>query len=243
MSAVSLGDTFFKTKKATEEHYRRLLWGGQIGARIPAPASAGLFHLLQRHPEFEAKRGAGIGIRETLHGARAFEVVRHDGSRSEFSFLRCLEPPPSAQRKILDAFRVEVEADILLKREVYFAEHGDSAGRIRCALTDKRITIGESHADHARPFTFANIATAFLAARISDFEQSDAAVEPDDHYRLRLVNRKLAEDWRRFHHQLAHIRLVDKAENIAHARDGLPNPRDGQLAFADLLGVPKRRQA
>src|ERR1700730_7845032 len=86
MSAVSLGDTFFKTKKATEEHYRRLLWGGQIGARIPAPASAGLFHLLQRHPEFEAKRGAGIGIRETLHGARAFEVVRHDGSRSEFSF-------------------------------------------------------------------------------------------------------------------------------------------------------------
>jgi hypothetical protein len=71
-------------------------------------------------------------------------------------------------------------------------------------------------------------------ARAADFEHS-SELFTDDHYRPRLANRALADDWRRFHHGLAHIRIVSAAANIAHNRDGLPNPKDRQLSFTDLL--------
>jgi hypothetical protein len=56
-------------------------------------AATHLFHLLKRHPEFEAKRGVGIdhfSIHDTLYKGREFEIVRQDGSIDGFSFYKCL---------------------------------------------------------------------------------------------------------------------------------------------------------
>jgi hypothetical protein len=165
------------------------------------------------------------------------KIVRHDGSIDGFSFYKCLQPPPSAQRQILDALRAEVGDDILDKKQEYFLEYGDSLGRIACALTGEMIAIDECHADHAPPYTFATLATLFIAARAGDFPQSAAcfAYLPRDPHRPRLINRELAEDWRRFHHKHAHVRLVCRAANMARAREGRPNPKDKQVSFTSLL--------
>jgi hypothetical protein len=145
--------------------------------------------------------------------------------------------PPSTQRRIVDALRAEVCDDILQKKEEYFREHGDDLGRISCVLTGELISIDQCDADHAPPYTFATLATLFIAARARDFSHgATCLIEWPDDPRGRLADRELAEDWRRFHHTHAHIRLVSHPANIARARDGIPNPKDRQLSLKDLLG-------
>lgn len=240
MPSVILGDTVFNTKKDAIKYFKEMLWGGQAGVPIGEPGHTDLCHLLERHPEFKTKRGTGVhhfSVHDTLFKAREFEIVRHDGSIDGFSFYKCLEPPASVQRQIIDALRAEVCDEILAKKEEYFREHGDDSGKIACALTGELITLDECHADHAGPYYFATLATLFIAARGRDFPQSATILTewPDDPHRQRLANRGLAEDWRRFHHLHAHIRLVSRTENMARAREGRPNPKDMQLSLTDLL--------
>jgi Protein of unknown function (DUF3223) len=207
---------------------------------VPEPGATDLLHLLRRHPHFLAKQGSGIDhfrVRETLHGARAFEIVRLDNSRVEFSYRDCLDPQHSPQRKLCSALRVEVEADILLKKDEYFTKHGDEVGRVACAETGALITKSEAHADHAPPDTFAVLASHFIAARARAFKHSSTLLKawPDDPYRDRLADRELAEDWRRFHHHFAAIRIISIQANLTQNQGGKRNPKNRQLDLADLL--------
>jgi hypothetical protein len=119
MTPVVLGDTVFNTVK----YFSGMLWAGQAGVVIEEPGHTDLCHLLKRHPEFETKRGVGIhhfSVHNTIYKPREFEIVRQDGSIDGFSFRKCLEPPPSVQRQIIDALRTEVCDDIVPKKEEYF---------------------------------------------------------------------------------------------------------------------------
>jgi Protein of unknown function (DUF3223) len=76
MPPVRLGTTVFNTKKDATKYFQRMLWASQAGVRIEDPAATDLFHLLKRHPDFEAKCGTGIhhfSVHDTLFKAREFE--------------------------------------------------------------------------------------------------------------------------------------------------------------------------
>jgi hypothetical protein len=191
---------------------------------------AALHWLIQQHPEYEQKRGCGIAgftVVGTIFGARGFAIVRTDGSVTDFSYRECLSPK-SARTSVLAALRHEVADDIQDAKLRYFSQHGDQLGRVVCPLAETLIDISQSHADHAPPWTFQVLAQAFLCAR--GIVATEDLLEPnvDNQHRRRLADRELAAAWRSFHHELAHIRVVDAKVNIARAEDK-PRAKDRQL--------------
>ena len=191
---------------------------------------AALYWLIQQHHEYEQKRGCGIAgftVVSTIFGARGFAIVRTDGSVTDFSYRECLSPK-SARTSVLAALRHEVADDIQDAKLRYFSQHGDQSGCVACALTGAPIDIAQSHADHAPPWTFQVLAQAFLSAK--GIVASEDLLEPsiDNQHRRRLADRELAAAWRSYHHELAHIRVVDAKVNIARAEDK-PRAQDRQL--------------
>jgi hypothetical protein len=189
-----------------------------------------LYWLIQQHPEYEEKRGCGIAgftVVSTIFGARGFAIVRTDGSVTDFSYRECLSPK-STRTSVLAALRHEVADDIQDAKLRYFSQHGDQLGRVACALTGAPIDISQSHADHAPPFTFQVLAHSFLSAK--GIVASEDLLEPsiDNQHRRRLADRELAAAWRSYHHELAHIRIVDGKANTARAEDK-PRAEDRQL--------------
>ena len=191
---------------------------------------AALHWLVEQHPEYEQKRGCGIAgftVVRTIFGSCGFAIVRTDGSTTDFSYRECLSPR-SVRTEILAALRHEVADDIQDAKLRHFGKHGDELDRVACALTGALIDISQSHADHAPPWTFQNLAAAFLAAR--GVVISNDLLEPstDNQHRRRLADPELAAAWRSYHHELARIRVVDAKANIARAEDK-PREEDRQL--------------
>jgi hypothetical protein len=65
-----------------------------ISAHISDPDNTELGWLLERHPEYQDKARCGVdyfSIRNALYGTRCFEIVRIDGSKTDFSYLTCLD--------------------------------------------------------------------------------------------------------------------------------------------------------
>jgi hypothetical protein len=235
--AIEVGGLTFPTKSAAAEHFRQMLYRHDVDSQIPDPDSTELGWLLERHPEFHDKIGCGIerfSVRNALYGTRCFEIVRTDGSATDFSFKSCIEGKrPSDLSQAVTALRAEVAEDILQKKRAWFSEHGDSEGRVPCAITGMPITIDDAHADHAPPRSFGTLAIAFLVARGITPDASFVTPPADNQYEPKVSDRALAEAWRDYHHKLAAIRIVAKGANLARAHEGKVKRKDKQLRLSD----------
>src|SRR4051812_18580839 len=121
---VEIGVMHFATKGAAEQHFREMLYRYEIGQSIPDPHATELRWLLERHPEVDQKLGSGIDHfsgRAAIFGTRCFEVVRTDGSATDFSFGSCVTgKAPTPLVEALSALRAEVTEDILAKKRAWF---------------------------------------------------------------------------------------------------------------------------
>lgn len=91
---LEFGGLSFPTKSSAYEHFRQMLYSHQVGSSIPEPDTTELMWLLERHPEVDDKLGCGVdhfSVRDALYGTRCFEIVRKDGSTTDFSFKSCIE--------------------------------------------------------------------------------------------------------------------------------------------------------
>lgn len=234
--ALEIGGLTFSTKGAASEYFRVILHRHEIGSDIPEPDATELSWLLERHPEVSDKLGIGVEqfrVRNALYGTRCFEIVRKDGSVTDFSFKSCIEGKrPTDLSEAITALRAEVADDIMQKKRDWFGKHGDIGGKVPCALTGARISIEEAHADHAPPRSFGTLAIAFLEAR--GIVPNAAFVTPptDNQYQPKVADRKLTQDWRAYHHKLAVIRVVAKGVNLARAHEGKVKRKDKQLLLS-----------
>lgn len=230
---VEIGALRFPTKDAAKGYFRDILYRHVIGSRIPDPDATALSWLLERHPEVDEKIGAGIdyfSVRDAIYGTRCFDIVRTDGSTTDFSFGSCVHgkaPPPLTEA--ITALRAEVTDDILKKKRDWFHEHGDAEGKVACAITGMRIAIDEAHADHAPPRPFGTLAITFLTARRIQPGPSLVTPPADNQYQPLLADRKLAQEWCDYHHELAVIRVVAKGVNLAMGHDSKVKKKDKQL--------------
>ena len=233
---LTIGGLSFPKKGDGADHFRKMLYRHSIGSPIPDPDATELSWLLERHPEFLDKLGGGIehfSVRDALHGTRCFEIVRKDGSTTDFSFKSCLDgKAPSPLAEAITALRAEVAEDILQKKRDWFATHGDAEGKVPCAITGTRITIEEAHADHAPPRPFGTLAITFLEARGINPDRGFVTPPADNQYEPRVADRTLAEEWRTYHHKLAVIRIVLKGANLQRAHEGKVKNKDRQLRLA-----------
>jgi hypothetical protein len=235
MAKIEIGGLSFPSKTAAVEYFKATLHRHSIGARVPDPDNTELGWLLERHPNYQDKAGCGVqhfSVRDAIYGTRCFEIVRTDGSKTDFSYITCLNgKAPSPESEALGALRAEVASDILDKKREFFQERGDNQGMVPCAITGVPVTFEGSHADHAPPRPFGTLALTFLKAR--GITPSAELITPsaDNQYEPRLRDRALAEAWRTYHHDLAVIRVVAKGANLAHSHEGKVKKKDAQLKF------------
>ena len=231
--ALEIGGLNFPSKTAATTYFRQMRDRYQVGDRIVDPDATELSWLLERHPEFRDKVGVGIdyfSVRSADFGTRCFEIVRKDGSSTDFSFGTCIDgKAPSPLSEAIAALRAEVTEDILQKKREWFRERGDAEGKVACALTGRSITIDEAHADHAPPRTFGTLAVAFIEARGIDPSVGFVTAPADNQYQPKLRDEALAQQWRDYHHKLAVIRIVAKGANLTRAHEGKVKTRDKQL--------------
>lgn len=230
---VQIGELRFDSTGAAEEHFRQMLYRYGVGTRIPAPDATELSWLLERHPEVKDKVGVGVdhfSVRNAIYGTKCFEVARTDGVATDFSFGSCVNgKPPGPMSEAIAALRAEVTEDILRKKRDWFRDHGDADGKVACIITGGRISIEDAHADHAPPRTFGTLAVTFLTARGLQ-PGADLITPPaDNQYQPLLRDRDLADAWRKYHHELAVIRVVAKNANLTTGHQGKVRKKDRQL--------------
>jgi hypothetical protein len=166
--------------------------------------------------------------------ARTFMILRLDGTTTDFSYLKCISAP-GAHVLVHKTLRYEVSQDILEARQRYFAANADEHGRVPCRLTGVMVSIDQARADHAPPYTFHALATTFLLARKVIPDETLLGPSVDNQYGRKLRDRTLAADWRAFHHELAHLRVISADEDRHRAKMAMPNAMDRQLDLGSLV--------
>ena len=99
---VEIGALRFETKGAAQDRFREILYRYEFEQRIPDPDATELEWLLERHPEFNDKLGAGIdyfSVRRALYGTRCRSCSqRRFQDRFLFWILRQWEGPVAPER-------------------------------------------------------------------------------------------------------------------------------------------------
>jgi hypothetical protein len=90
---VTIGTQTFDTKDAAPRFIRKILYRHPLRAPIVGPDHTVLLGLLGKHPSADEKIGFGVKhftVEKAMGGSQCFYITRVDGSRSGFSFERCL---------------------------------------------------------------------------------------------------------------------------------------------------------
>lgn len=108
---ITIGAIHYPTKEAARDVCRSIVQRYGIGGDVTDPEDdAFLRHLLERHPEYDIKRGIGIShfrvLAHTGYGRKSVGVaiVRLDGEVADFSWNACLTPP-GHRAQVLAALR------------------------------------------------------------------------------------------------------------------------------------------
>jgi hypothetical protein len=88
-----IGPHTFDTQAAAVTFIQEVLYRHPLLGPISGDDHAFLLELLKKHPHAAEKVGAGVKhftVENAKGGTRCFYVTRVDGSRSDFSFMKCL---------------------------------------------------------------------------------------------------------------------------------------------------------
>jgi hypothetical protein len=231
---IQIGELVFASKAGATAHFQRMLHRYELGDVVDDADARQLLWLLERHPNFEQKRGVGIAgftVAAVAYAARGFLITRADGSCTDFSYRKCIDGSATLLSMVVAALRAEVQEDVLQAKRSYFDTYGDAAGRVPCRLTGKPVAADEAHADHAPPFTFNVLATTFLDARKLVADETLLTSPSDNQFGRLLRDRTLAADWRAFHHKHADLRIVCKLEHVTRSQLDRPQPENRQLVL------------
>ena len=89
---LTIGGQYFATQKDAIFFIKQLL-NTEPFAAVREPFHSFLCALISRHPRAAEKIGTGLQhftVELGLYGARCFYLNRVDGSRTDFSYLKCL---------------------------------------------------------------------------------------------------------------------------------------------------------
>ena len=93
MASLTIGKRYFETQKAAKDLIREVLNTQPLKTPIPEPHHSFLCELMALHPRAAEKVGPGVQhftVEHAAHGTRCFYVTRIDGSKTDFSYFKCV---------------------------------------------------------------------------------------------------------------------------------------------------------
>ncbi|MEU9646487.1 DUF3223 domain-containing protein [Streptomyces sp. NPDC048188] len=227
---IIVGATHYPTKEAVRDVCRGIVQRYGIGGDVTNPDDDSFLRLLlERHPEYDLKRGEGIAhfrvIAHTGYGRRSvgLALVRLDGEVSDFSWNACLTPL-SHRTQVLAAMRYAIADQVAVARNAALT----SGQPLACSVTGAPIpSAAELHIDHADP-TFLVLAEEFIAGNggVDAFRILPDAGSAVSY--IELEDKMLERRWQEHHRERCVLRPVLKRVNLSDLRRadsrGTPSP-------------------
>ncbi|MFD3481350.1 DCL family protein [Streptomyces sp. NPDC058695] len=217
---ITIGTTHYPTKEAVRDVCRGIVRRYGTNAEVTEPDDDEfLRHLLERHPEYDLKRGSGIAhfrvIAHTDHGRKSvgLALVRLDGQVADFSWNACLTPL-SQRTQVLAALRHAIDDQIATVRSTIL----NSSPQAVCSVTGDPIpSAAELHIDHADP-TFQALAEEFIGAN-GGVDAFPILPDPGSGVSyIELEDKALEARWQDHHRERATLRPVLKRVNLSTLR-------------------------
>lgn len=206
----------FETKKALEERVQAIVASYKDNEQLNMFDFEFVLDLLGNHPHADVKIGGGVALMQVKRNpvypsTRGFYLTRQDGSGTDFSWRKCLTPPPKT-KKVRAAFRALIEPDTMHFKQEFF---DNQFGVATCEITGEEIRYIGSHVDHRPPNTFDKIFADFLAEFDIDLEGVELKGEMrDNKYQDELADKSLADMWLAYHRHRADLRVISSAANL-----------------------------
>jgi hypothetical protein len=214
--SVQIGPYYFPTKKAAKEHAKEILNSYPCGETIPEPHESFLRDLLGLHHRAADKIGGGadhfIVEREDVWGTKHFSIVYSDGSKDDFSYIKCIDGANFVS-EVREAMRSAVAEQVLDFKKRRFSE-----GVVLCPFTQEALRPETSHVDHVAPNTFYEILNEWLTSAGLTLEEIAISLPRAEQVRRDMTDETQIQSWTSFHRAKAKLRLTSKLGNLSHAK-------------------------
>ena len=213
-----IGGQRFSRRSDAADRARQILADTAVGERVAAEYEPFVLDLLSLHPRCDEKTGAGLSfvrVNESRVWKRQkfFEVVRTDGTTTDFSFHVCLDNSLDT-RDYYAACRSAVLVDILSFKKSVFG----NKSHVCCAISGRPVVWGDCHIDHAPPNTFKAIADDFAASMRIDKSLVLFRGKGDNEHRVEFFDGNLSASFKLFHAERCSLRIVGVKENLSHSK-------------------------
>jgi hypothetical protein len=210
-----IGHRSYRSKKAAGDAVREVLYRYLVGETVDQEEDhLLLLDLLDMHHEAADKIGSGVERFEVtssqLGPYPGFQVVRTDGTKIDFSYKTCLQPP-TVRQQVLNIMRSEVQAQV----NAYF-EDRKNAGTLVSDQSGEPLDTTNTAVSYFRGPWFVDIAEEF-AGDVGGW--AAIPMTPSTEPGLgRIADREMAERWRQHHRDRAVFGLLSQQENLRRPR-------------------------
>jgi hypothetical protein len=209
----------FKTKSALKQYISSMTQQYEVGEIINKADQEFMSEILSWHPRSKAKIGSGIKafkIIETPHGTIGVELIRTDGSTTDFSYYKCIDGE-SKIKAVKAACRAAVADDIIsFKRAIFKSKAKDE--KIQCPFTGEWVGFSEAHVDHIPPQTFESIFQDWIEKNSIDPETVEIEGFGDNEFVKSFKDKRLSTSFREFHNKYAKLRITSALGNLSHSK-------------------------
>ncbi len=141
-------------------------------------------------------------------------LVRVDGSKEVFSYLKCINGKSKPLAKFSKTCRETISEDLRNVKLAYFKKHS-TKGQVKCQETGELCKWEELNVDHRQPNTFSVIVDRFMELNQIDLTAIEYIEIADgiNHF----ADLGLAENFRKYHKKKANLRLVAKGKNLGRS--------------------------
>ncbi len=214
-----VGGEAFRTKKAVTERVQGILYAYELGQSLNPDDFFFIYDLLSNHKNADEKIGCGVASitveqNPTFRTKRNFWVIRKDGSKTDFSFLKCITPV-TPMKQFRSACRNAVVNQIQQFKIVHFRKYANEQGLVKCPITEQWVNREMAHVDHIHPQTFDNLVRTFIEERNIDINSIEYKKLTDGMIGRDLADENLVSDWAEYHRQNAQLQIISRTANLS----------------------------
>ena len=175
--------------------------------------------VLKRHESADFKAGCGVVAMYVktvplYRNNRCFWLVRKDGSETDFSFEMCLRNKPESRLiKFKRACRSAISEEMYMFKNVFFSNKTKFCAE--CPFTGEVITPSQSHVDHAPPWTFEKIVSAFIRNYSINVDTVKIRGIREDKMLRNEIDDDLKQQFIDYHNERAKLRVISKKANLS----------------------------
>ena len=152
-------------------------------------------------------------------GTRCFYLRRVDESFTDFGIGYAVRGErPSVLHEFKEACRAAVRPSISKAKRVFFENHGDEEGKVRCEVTGEMVSQDECHIDHKGALSFNVLVEMFIAASGIEVTRNLVSAPADNQYVAELIDAEMKKRWIEMHtssvNRSKSLRVVKKEVNL-----------------------------